>query len=103
MMRPIQAYFGGPRTFRSFSARHAASPSGGAGRAGIRGPQGATDRHAGVPVYRYRLLTKPGFEYVSPSSTRITGYPPEDYYADPDLDFEPVHPEDRYLLGAPGA
>jgi PAS domain S-box-containing protein len=53
---------------------------------------------AGVLVYRYRLLPKPGFEYVSPSSTAITGYTPEDYYADPNLDFEQVHPEDRHLL-----
>ena len=54
--------------------------------------------HDGVLIYRYGLLPKPGFEYVSPSSTAITGYPPEDYYADPDLDFEQVHPEDRHLL-----
>ncbi|HEX5848000.1 MAG TPA: PAS domain S-box protein [Rubrobacter sp.] len=55
--------------------------------------------YAGLLVYRYGLLPKPGFEYVSQSSTAITGYSPEDYYADPDLDFEQVHPEDRLLLG----
>ncbi len=49
-------------------------------------------------VYRYRLLPTPGFEYVSPSSIAITGYTPEEHYADPDLGFKRVHPEDRHLL-----
>jgi len=46
-------------------------------------------------VYRYRLAPTPGFEYVSPASTRITGYTPEEYYADPDLESGMVHPDDR--------
>ena len=33
-------------------------------------------------VYRYRLLPTPGFEYVSPSATALTGYTPEEHYAD---------------------
>jgi PAS domain-containing protein len=49
-------------------------------------------------VYRYRFLPTPGFEYVSPSSIAITGYSPEEHYADPDLGLKRVHPEDRYLL-----
>jgi PAS domain S-box-containing protein len=49
-------------------------------------------------IYRYRFLPSPGFEYVSPSSTAITGYTPEEHYADPDLGFKLVHPEDRHLL-----
>jgi PAS domain S-box-containing protein len=49
-------------------------------------------------VYRYRFLPEPGYEYVSPSSTAITGYTPEEHYADPDLGFKKVHPEDRHLL-----
>ena len=49
-------------------------------------------------VYRYRFLPTPGFEYVSPSSIAITGYTPEEHYADPDLGFKRVHPEDRHLL-----
>lgn len=49
-------------------------------------------------VYRYRLIPEPGFEYVSPAATRITGYTPEEHYADPQLGFKLVHPEDRGLL-----
>ena len=49
-------------------------------------------------VYRFRFLPRPGFEYVSPSSTAIIGYTPEEHYADPDLGFKLVHPEDRHLL-----
>lgn len=48
----------------------------------------------------YRLLLKPElkFDYVSPSATEITGYTPEDHYADPQLGFKLVHPDDRILL-----
>ncbi|MBI2428042.1 MAG: PAS domain S-box protein [Ignavibacteriales bacterium] len=49
-------------------------------------------------IYRYRFTPERGFEYVSPSSTRITGYTPEEHYADPDLGFKLVHPDDRHLL-----
>ena len=51
--------------------------------------------------YRYRLRPTPGFEYVSPSSTAMTGYSPEEHYADPDLGLKRVHPEDRHLLEDP--
>jgi len=51
--------------------------------------------------YRYRFLPKPGFEYVSPSSTAIIGYTPEEHYADPDLGIKLVHPDDRHLLQDP--
>jgi PAS domain S-box-containing protein len=48
----------------------------------------------------YRLLLKPTlkFDYISPSATVITGYTPEDHYADPMLGFKLVHPDDRVLL-----
>ena len=46
----------------------------------------------------YRIKPTPGFEYVSPSSTAITGYTPEEYYADPELGYKIVHPDDRHLL-----
>ena len=51
-------------------------------------------------IYRYRLAPTPGFEYVSPSATTITGYTPEEHYADPFLGVKLVHPEDRHLLEA---
>lgn len=48
----------------------------------------------------YRLLLKPmlKFDYVSPSATAITGYTPEEHYADPQLGFKLVHPDDRIKL-----
>ena len=48
----------------------------------------------------YRLLLKPElkFDYVSPSSTAITGYSPEDHFNDPQLGFKLVHPDDRIML-----
>jgi PAS domain S-box-containing protein len=49
-------------------------------------------------IYRYRLAPEPGFEYVSPASTALTGYTPEEHYADPQLGFKLIHPGDRGLL-----
>jgi PAS domain S-box-containing protein len=51
-------------------------------------------------IYRFRFKPTPGFEYVSPSATAITGYTPEEHYADPQLGLKLVHPEDRHLLEA---
>jgi len=49
-------------------------------------------------VYRYRLVPRRGFEYVSPAVMPITGYTPEEHYSDPNLCFKVVHPDDRGLL-----
>ena len=49
-------------------------------------------------IYRVDFIPKRHFTYVSPSSTAITGYTPDDHYADPDLGFKLVHPDDRPLL-----
>lgn len=59
-------------------------------------------------IYRYRLQPTRGFEYVSAAATRVTGYTPEEHYADPDLGFKLVHPDDRAVLSdlmqaAPGS
>lgn len=54
--------------------------------------------HAQDLIYRYRIAPEPGFEYVSPSATTITGYTPEDHYADPQLGMKLVHPDDLPLL-----
>ncbi len=51
-------------------------------------------------IYRYRFTPTPGFEYVSPAATVITGYTPEEHYADPNLGLKLVHPDDRPLLEA---
>jgi PAS domain S-box-containing protein len=49
-------------------------------------------------IYRYRISPELGFEYVSPSVTGITGFTPEEHYADPMLGYKLVHPDDRHLL-----
>ena len=49
-------------------------------------------------IYRYQFLPERGFTYVSPSATALMGYTPEEHYADPDLGFKLVHPDDRPLL-----
>ena len=49
-------------------------------------------------IYRYRLKPNPGFEYVSPAAAAIIGYTPEEHYADPELRFKIVHPDDRHLI-----
>src|ERR671911_2296939 len=49
-------------------------------------------------IYRYHLKPTPAFEYVSPSATAMIGYTPEEHYADPELHFKIVHPDDRYLI-----
>ncbi len=51
-------------------------------------------------VYRARLVPSVHFEYMSPSSLSIYGYTPEEIYADPDLIFRLIHPEDRPILEA---
>ncbi|NJN68274.1 MAG: PAS domain S-box protein [Chloroflexaceae bacterium] len=46
-------------------------------------------------IFRCRYHPTRAFEYVSPSVEHIMGYPPEDYYADPDLAVKVIHPESR--------
>jgi PAS domain S-box-containing protein len=48
-------------------------------------------------VYRVRLKPDFAFEYVSPAATVLTGYLPEEFYADPEIGWKLVHPDD---LGA---
>lgn len=53
-------------------------------------------------IYRYRLTPEHGFEYVSPACTAITGYTPEDFYADINLPIKIAHPDDRPMLEKQG-
>jgi PAS domain S-box-containing protein len=46
-------------------------------------------------IYRYEFFPERRLTYISPSSTRITGFSPEEFYADPDLLRRLVHPDDR--------
>jgi PAS domain S-box-containing protein len=56
-------------------------------------------------IIRYRLLPTPGYDYISPAATVVTGYTPEELYRDPEIGVRSVHPEDRErfleLLSAP--
>lgn len=49
-------------------------------------------------LYRYELIPRRRFTYVSPSSIHVCGYTPEELYANPDLIFDLVHPDDRDLM-----
>ncbi|MDR7866818.1 MAG: PAS domain S-box protein [Sporomusaceae bacterium] len=46
-------------------------------------------------IYRFRLKPSLACEYISPAAEDITGYRPEEYYANPRLITETIHPEDR--------
>lgn len=50
-------------------------------------------------IFHYRFLDDPGYTYMSPSVTRILGYTPEEFYADPFLGYKILVPEDRPLMG----
>jgi PAS domain S-box-containing protein len=49
-------------------------------------------------IYRYRLRPAPGYELMSPAVVDLTGYTPEEFYADPELGLKLMDPEDRPLL-----
>ncbi len=49
-------------------------------------------------IYSYRVRPTRGFEYVNPAVTAITGYTPEQLYADPNLGFKISHEDDHSLL-----
>ncbi|MFZ5814825.1 MAG: ATP-binding protein [Bacillota bacterium] len=51
-------------------------------------------------IYRYRHRPEPGFEYVSPAATRLTGLAAEAFYRDPEAMHRLTHPEDRARLAA---
>lgn len=51
-------------------------------------------------IYRFRLGPEQGFEYVSPAITRITGYSPEECYADPHIIYRIAVPEERERIRA---
>jgi PAS domain S-box-containing protein len=46
-------------------------------------------------IYRYRMLPTRGWEYISPASSRVSGYTPEEHYADPHISLKIIHPDDR--------
>jgi PAS domain S-box-containing protein len=55
------------------------------------------DRASDV-IFRYRTHPRHGFEFVSPAITRITGYTPEELYADPESAINLVDRDDRAIM-----
>jgi PAS domain S-box-containing protein len=51
-------------------------------------------------VYRFRLRPTRGFEYLSPSCLAMTGYGADEFYADPELIYRVVHPDDVEVMRA---
>ncbi len=49
-------------------------------------------------VFRFRVHPDLGFDYVSPAAFALTGYTPEEHYANPDLFYSVFHPDDRLDL-----
>jgi two-component system sporulation sensor kinase C len=49
-------------------------------------------------IYRYRVLPEAKFEYISPSIFEVTGYTPEEYYADAKLFTKLIHYEDLSMF-----
>ncbi|MDF2636418.1 MAG: multi-sensor signal transduction histidine kinase [Pelosinus sp.] len=49
-------------------------------------------------IYSYQIFPKTKIEYISPSVLTITGYSPEEYYADNNLVFALIHSDDHCLL-----
>lgn len=49
-------------------------------------------------IYRVEMFPERKFSYVNPAVTKITGYTPEEHYADPDLGFKLIHQDDRDLF-----
>lgn len=53
-------------------------------------------------VFRYELVPEPRFTYINSAVTVISGYSPEEHYADPDLIRRIIHPDDRIHLDEGG-
>jgi two-component system cell cycle sensor histidine kinase/response regulator CckA len=49
-------------------------------------------------IFRLELIPHLGVAYINPAATVITGYSPEEYYANPNLILNIVHPDDRHLM-----
>ena len=51
-------------------------------------------------VFRIEILPEPNLSYISPAVTRYLDYTPEDFYANPELGFKLVHPDDLPQLNS---
>ena len=53
-------------------------------------------------VYRTVLVPQRRVEFVSGAALAITGHAPSEFYADPDLPWKSVHPDDVHHMAQPG-
>jgi PAS domain S-box-containing protein len=52
-------------------------------------------------IFRFRLKPEPiGYEFVSPAIEKVTGYPADEFYANPKLAGMLAHPEDQAMIRA---
>jgi PAS domain S-box-containing protein len=49
-------------------------------------------------IYHFQTLPKAKIEYISPSALTVTGYSPDEYYADNSLIHRLIHPDDQSLF-----
>jgi two-component system sporulation sensor kinase C len=49
-------------------------------------------------IYSYQIIPNAKIKYISPSVLILTGYSPQEYYADNNLIFDLIHPDDHCLL-----
>lgn len=49
-------------------------------------------------IYLYKVIPQVKVEYISPAVTAVTGYTPEEYYNDPNLLMNMIHPDDKLNL-----
>lgn len=49
-------------------------------------------------IFRYEISPEMKLTYINPAVETITGYTPEDCYADPTLMFDMIHPDDKGLM-----
>ena len=49
-------------------------------------------------IYRYRVASPRGYDYINAACIAITGHPPDAFYADPALALTCVHPDDRHII-----
>ncbi len=56
-----------------------------------------TDNAADI-VFRYDLFPTAGLTYINPTIYTVTGYTPEECYADPNLILTIAHPDDAYVM-----
>lgn len=49
-------------------------------------------------IYSYQIIPNAKIKYISPSVLILTGYSPQEYYADNNLFFDLIHPDDHCLF-----